>query len=71
MSASMTQNIILLTIIRIKVRGAISSPLLTDDAGVGLPVITFVLRHKIHPCIRWTTGGSLICISAVAKSISC
>ena len=68
---SMMQNIILLIITITKVRGAISSPLLTDDAGVGLPVITFVLRHKIHPCIRWTTGGTLICISAVTKSINC
>ena len=46
-------------------------PLLLCDVGVGLAVVKFVLRYIIHPCIRWTTGGSLICISAVAKSINC
>ena len=74
MSASMTQKLILQIIIKIsEVRDVISSSisLLTGDGGVSLAVIKLVLRHKIHPCIRWTTGGNLICISAVAKSINC
>ena len=29
-----------------------------------------MLRHKIHPCERWTTGGFLVCISAMAAAIN-
>ena len=29
-----------------------------------------ILRHKTHPRGRWTTGGFLVCISALAKLIN-
>ena len=32
--------------------------------------VSDILRHKIHPCERWTAGGSLACMSALAELIN-